>query len=323
MMKTLNSGGKAIRDTTMQSSDAHDARKLGTSIGDTITVGDIESSTGNQSNRKWTDVVRNGQKRKGAKKPLPPDQTNLVVTGVKLGTLGLQLAQRLANNDIDLCDWDLLTTRDDATFLTFKIAVKKADADKVKDPSIWPNGYQIRQYNQPKVKKRERNSSDRNKGAMNENSMNANNMGNVLRNPPGRPVTDGINSVGGNAPVNNMNYPGLYNGMQQFGHIGNISPDRSLPGTYNNYLSGTGPIYSGNIQPYVQWNGPMKENVHVRNNGMNNVQTGNISPGPVYPGIAMQDTSYPGNFLYSPSLSRPRKNVTFDQLGMDIHSQQS
>ena len=53
--------------------------------------------------------------------------TNLVVSGVKPGTLGLQLAKLLANNDIDLKDWDLLTTRSDATFLTFKIKMSVVD----------------------------------------------------------------------------------------------------------------------------------------------------------------------------------------------------
>ena len=119
---------KGIMNAISSGTTTQNTRQVGTSIGDTITVGDIETSTGGHSGKTWTDVVRKGRRKEG--KPLPLDQTNLVVSGVKLGTLGLQLAKLLANNDIDLKDWDLLTTRSDATFLTFKIKMSAVDEEK-------------------------------------------------------------------------------------------------------------------------------------------------------------------------------------------------
>ena len=82
---------------------------------------------------------------------------------------GLQIAQYLENKDIDVFDCSLLTTRDDATFLTFKITVKKADIEKLKDQSIWLDGWQIRPYNPPKTKK-EKSDVEKNKTVENRNN---------------------------------------------------------------------------------------------------------------------------------------------------------
>ena len=203
-LDTIEESLKGIMNAISSGTTTQNTRQVGTSIGDTITVGDIETSTEGHSGKTWTDVVRKGRRKEG--KPLPLDQTNLVVSGVKLGTLGLQLAKLLANNDVDLKDWDLLTTRSDATFLTFKITVRKADADRVKDPSIWPEGYQIRPYNPPK--RNQRKIIDKNK----DDVRDSNNTGGTSRN--WREATNGNTSI---VNGNNTHYIGTNNGMQKVG----------------------------------------------------------------------------------------------------------
>ena len=42
-----------------------------------------------------------------------------------MGTRGFLIAQFLANEaDVEIRDWSLLATRDDASFLTYKITIK-------------------------------------------------------------------------------------------------------------------------------------------------------------------------------------------------------
>ena len=83
-----------------------------------------------------------------------PNQKSLVVSGVALGTRGMQLAHYFVNKvDVEICDWELLTKREDATFLTFKIVVKNGDAGKLEGPSDWPEGWRIRPYKPPSAKK--------------------------------------------------------------------------------------------------------------------------------------------------------------------------
>ena len=140
-------------DTTQMSNEAtvDRAGEINTALGDTIPVVDI---TGNDdlSSEQWTTVPqRNNNRRIGG---LPPGQTGLVVSGVQLGTVGLQIAHYFANRaDVDICKCELLTKRDDATFLTFKISVKNNDAGKLKDLAVLPEGWQIRPYHPPSAKK--------------------------------------------------------------------------------------------------------------------------------------------------------------------------
>ena len=55
----------------------------------------------------------------------PPNQTNLVVSGVELDIRGKQIAQYIENKVINMYDWSLCTTRYNASFLAFKITLKR------------------------------------------------------------------------------------------------------------------------------------------------------------------------------------------------------
>ena len=55
--------------------------------------------------------------------------------------------------DVKICEWELLTKRENATFLTFKIVVKNGDVGKLEGPSDWPEGWRIRPYKPPSAKK--------------------------------------------------------------------------------------------------------------------------------------------------------------------------
>ena len=80
------------------------------------------------------------------------NQTDLVISKVELDVQGLQIRQHLANRGVEVDQCKLLTTREDASFLTYKVRVKNSDAEKLKDPLLWPEGTEIRPYNQAKKK---------------------------------------------------------------------------------------------------------------------------------------------------------------------------
>ena len=56
----------------------------------------------------------------------------------------------LENHGIEIKDWELLTKRDDARTLAYKIIVSLADRTKLEDENVWPEGTTIRPYVQQK-----------------------------------------------------------------------------------------------------------------------------------------------------------------------------
>ena len=126
-------------------SDQAGRTNLDIPLGGTISVGDIMSDA-TPGDSDWTKVTRRHKVEKFGK----PNSAHLVVSGLNTSIKGLQIAQFLANKDIDIDDWSLLTTRQDATFLTFKIAVRSQDVDKIMEIKDWPEeGIQVRPYKQP------------------------------------------------------------------------------------------------------------------------------------------------------------------------------
>lgn len=191
-------------------------KQIGTALCETMAVDDINAP----SSSTWSTVDRRRGNRfsqawRENNKRIPPSQTNLVVSGVELGMRGLQIAQYLENKDINVYDWSLLTTRDDASFLTFKITVKKDDVDKLKDQSLWLDGWQIRPYKPPKMKKKERNDTERNKTA--ENRDNSSISGNTSQ-------KDSSAEAGSNFRYDMLQFPTL---------LGNIPEEIPPTGTYN------------------------------------------------------------------------------------------
>ena len=56
--------------------------------------------------------------------------------------------------NVDVIDCTLLTRREDASFLTFKVTVKHGnDADRIQDPQFWPDGMRTRLYKPPTPKR--------------------------------------------------------------------------------------------------------------------------------------------------------------------------
>ena len=113
-------------DNVQKSNDVADpgSREINTALGGTIPVVDI-AEPDVPSNQEWTRVPQRNQRWRSNGNP-PPGQTSLVISGIKLGTRGMQIAHYFGNNgDIEICNWELLTKRENATFLTFKIMVKK------------------------------------------------------------------------------------------------------------------------------------------------------------------------------------------------------
>ena len=120
------------------------------SLGETISVGDINfGSTTNEVND-WTKVTRRTPVERFGK----TTSVSLVVSGLDKNVRGLQVAQFLANKDIEIDDWTLLTKREDATFNTFRIAVKPNDVDKNRKVDDWPDDVQIREYKPPSPRNR-------------------------------------------------------------------------------------------------------------------------------------------------------------------------
>ena len=132
--------------------------QINVDLGETIAISDIEAGTENET--RWT---RKNQRWK-TDKPPAANQTDLVISKVKLNVVGLQIRQHFANNDVEVDECKLMTTRDDATFLTYRIRVKKNDAEKLKDPSLWPNGTEMRPYKPAKARSSAKGDTAKDKG---------------------------------------------------------------------------------------------------------------------------------------------------------------
>ena len=273
-------------------------KQIDTALGDTMTVDDI-----GQSSSTWSKVDRRrgnkfSQQWKETNKRILPNQTNLVVSGVELGTRSLQIAQYLENKDIEIFDCSLLTTRENATFLTFKITVKKADAEKLKDQSLWLDGWQIRPYNPPNTKKTERGGTGKNKAAENPNDSGKSGMAGQKNNSAPSQV--------------NFSYD-----RQQFPTLpGNVAVEIPQAVTYNWPYSRTGVMHHGSIVPNGLWNGVPTRNSHGGNLSGNISSSENVPVGFFTPGIAMQDT------INVPTSSRLKKVQILDPLGTDVFAQQ-
>ena len=189
----------------------------------------------------WIEVNGNRNRiQSGRRKEIAGrNKTHLVVTRVKLGTLGLQVRQYLANKDVEICDVDLLTKREDASFLTFKITVKNEDVEKLKDPSVWPKEWTIREFKE-KVTSPEKRTTLKTAGGMKQtttaqaNEVNTGmNYGNVshVNNSVGIPgwysyadiASPGaahptIHQTTGN-PINMMNYRNSNTGYANMGSL--------------------------------------------------------------------------------------------------------
>ena len=142
-----------------------DATVPKTTLGDTMNVADT-GTVQEQPENEWKKIRRNNQQRKTGGRRL--NHTELVVSGVTLGTRGMQIAHYFVNEiDVDIRDWDLLTTRDDATFLSFKITVKNEDVGKLEDFDGWPEGWHVRPYKEPVRKNIRNNNKNMTRGKVN------------------------------------------------------------------------------------------------------------------------------------------------------------
>jgi hypothetical protein len=218
-------------------------KQVNTAFGETITISDTAAGQDDHSEGEWNFVPRSGQKTK-SEKPLPSHLTYLVVSNVDLDVRGLQLVQYLENKNISVTDWTLLTTRDDATYLTYRITVSKDDADKLKDSSIWPGKTEIRLF-KPNKKRNRKDNSERKLGNKSK-----------WRNA-------GVNSDQKNSSQNNEELRKTLSGPGSNRHI-NVYP--ALPAEYNatvmpgmnNFQAEN--IYAGTANTRLPWNGLHQSN---------------------------------------------------------------
>ena len=175
--ETISEHKESVRDAT---SNNLSTGKLDIELGSTIPIDDTQNTA--------NDTTAWERKNQSWKYDKPPavNQTDLVISKVELDVQGLQIRQHLANNGVEVAQCKLLTTRDDATFLSYRLRVKNSDVEKLKDPLLWPEGTEIRPYNQAKKKNNVRGSTitprNNRKGLKNRDDIGSNrqqNAGNV------------------------------------------------------------------------------------------------------------------------------------------------
>ena len=291
------------------------ATTIDTALGNTMAINDTETSSNNDG---WTKVLRrNGRFSQRWKDESRNDKHfNLVVSGFEKGTRGIQIVQYVVNKDVDVIDCSLLTRREDATFLTFKITVKHGDdADKIQDPQFWPEGTRIRSYKPPTPKgkssdKQRTNNLGSSHGVATQKQ--ANNRGgdagnaSVLRSDP-----EIINSIP-TAMYHQMpyNYPGMINGNDW------------------SRLQNSGMFYPQNVAGgFTSMGNQMGEKMSSADVVRQNLQQGNSMPqhSPVIPGMNSRsfDTppfnaeQLPQRTLYVPSAGKQRQVRFLDRLGAD------
>ena len=127
---------------------------------------DHSNEEGAVNSNEWTEVTGSRKRvHTGRRRDVTAsDNTHLVISRVKLGTHGLGIRQYLANRDIELCDISLLTKREDASFLTFKITLKKQDVEKLDNPSVLPKEWTIRDFTEKEKTPRKRKSLRKEEG---------------------------------------------------------------------------------------------------------------------------------------------------------------
>ena len=157
IIQMLNSKEPDTKNADTQNADSAASDDIATTtidtaLGNTMAVNDTENGS---NNNEWIKVLRsNGRFSQKWKDESRNDKHfNLVVSGFEKGTRGIQIVQYVENKDVDVIDCSLLTRREDATFLTFKVTVKRGDdADKIQDPQFWPEGTRTRLYKPPTTK---------------------------------------------------------------------------------------------------------------------------------------------------------------------------
>ena len=108
----------------------------------TLAFEDSEQVRGNN----WTKVGKSRSVQSGRRKVVPGrNEMALVVSRVKLGTLGLQIRQYFANKDVEIRDITLLTKREDASFLSFKVIIRNENVEKLHNASSLTD-WVIREY---------------------------------------------------------------------------------------------------------------------------------------------------------------------------------
>ena len=73
-------------------------------------------------------------------------EIDLVISHVKSDVTGTHLREYLANIGVQVNQCDLLTTRNNAAFLAYKVRITSNDVEKVKNPLVWPEGTKITPY---------------------------------------------------------------------------------------------------------------------------------------------------------------------------------
>ena len=255
--KTLNEITKSMetklaKDDEPASNSDEAAKHIDTPLCDTIPIDDTVPRQGDRSEREpWTHVPRRRQSM-GNEKPLPSHMTHLVVSNVDLDVRGLQIVQFLENKDISVTDWDLLTTRDDASFLTYRITVSKADAEKLKDDSLWPGETQFRPF-KPSKKQNSREASGRRPGNRSRGTNTGENSDRRNHNTDSKTMRQPLF-----LPVNN--------------HRVNVYPTRTAPTEFdtsgiiipgNMYGEGT---YADVVSQSIPWNEMQQSSTHFGRN---------------------------------------------------------
>ena len=144
------------------------------------------------------------------------------------------------NKGIEVIDWDLLTKREDATFLTYRITVKQEDKQKVQDVHFWPEGLRTRSYQPPAVKKNMKTSKRQETGNM-KHTPGPTMIGNVL--PFTTPGNQNYLVNAGAAPYLNPTTMGLVN--QPFNTGESNKTYQQMRGS--NMPSGSGPVLPQNL----------------------------------------------------------------------------
>ena len=138
--ETANKSKHVDHDTI---SENFNTREPGTVSESIIVIDDIQNAVSNTTEGKHS-----------LKRDITPiaGEIDLVISRVKLDVKGTHLREYLANIGVQVIRCQLLTTLNDATFLTYKVTITSNDVEKVKNPLIWPEGTKITPYDRARWK---------------------------------------------------------------------------------------------------------------------------------------------------------------------------
>ncbi len=292
-------------------------------MGGTVSISDINEDAD------WTKVSRKTHTR--VERFGKVNSVLLVVSELNKSVKGLQIAQFFANKNIDIDGWALLTKREDATFLTFKIAVKPQDVDKIMEVKDWPDvGTQVRTYKPPRnnITKNNRNQMrQRSNGGQSNNHRNNNNesefvdnyASQLLRYPENNGMYHKNNNIQYQPMENNMAPQTRY--QQENGMLWNsYGNDGFITGNSSNTVS---PIHgiqaplTPQVQSYQSLNG---------HSTLHNL-AGNVFPS------SLRKSSYghesanivgrsPTNSLYIPTATAPKMVRFLDRTAANTFTEQ-